>query len=88
MDTSGRKKKKDGTEKKKPGPKQGQKQVMRDSFKSRGKGKRTILTIGQKLEVMEKMEQNGWSQQKAAERFSRQWDQAEQHFSMVQTAQI
>jgi transposase len=73
MDTSTRKKKKNGEDKKRPGPKTGQQRVEQHGFKSRGHGKNTSLTIGQKLQVIEKMEQEGWTQQRAAEHFSKEW---------------
>src|SRR5258707_3881055 len=71
--TPARKKKKNGQEKKKSGPKAGQKQVKQHGFKSQGQGKKASLTIGQKLQVMEKIKQDGWTQQKAAEHFSEEW---------------
>jgi hypothetical protein len=70
MSTLSKKPKKIGQEKAKPGLKAGKKKAHKQ-FKMKGAGKNTSLELGVKLDILETMSTNKWSQGVAAKEFSK-----------------
>ncbi|PVF93135.1 hypothetical protein CPB86DRAFT_716113 [Serendipita vermifera] len=68
MGLTGKNLKKNGQEKRRPGPKQGSRHQAQ--FVSKGNGKQVSLNIGQRLMIMDTMEKNHWSQLQTAAYFS------------------
>src|ERR1700677_4394608 len=71
MGTQGKKTRMDGQEKRKPGPKSGLKTAHKSTYKPKGKGKNHSLSIGEKLNILEAMQKNNWTQGEAAHAFSK-----------------